>query len=96
MIMERFNGVFFIGDDMLRHVYAAFNVLLRKNLANGGMEPWRMTDAQKSSCRCENQLINPDCAQYIVSGSSIVEQHGSQGSPYSCQRTVNKALDCWS
>lgn len=90
MVFERFDGIFFIGDEMLKHVYAAFNILLRENIALGGLEQWRMDDKQRNVCRCNSQFTHTDCWQFIVSGSSTVEQHdreGSHSSPYHCQST---------
>ncbi|KAK5171604.1 hypothetical protein LTR04_001142 [Oleoguttula sp. CCFEE 6159] len=90
MILDRFDGVVFIGDDMLRHIYAAFNILLRENVALGGLEQWKMTDIERDSCRCDHQFVKPECSNFLVSSSEEVTKHGSEGahrSPFYCQRT---------
>lgn len=87
MILDRFDGVVFVGDDMLRHIYAAFNILLREDLALGGMEHWRMSAEQISCCRCDNQFTKSDCRSFMVESSDQVRKHNAEdrhGSPYAC------------
>ena len=89
MILERFDAVVFIGDDMVRHIYAAFNMLLRQNLATGGLKQWDMKESERDMCRCDSQLIKPECAKYIVTESEDVRKNdfgSGHPSPYYCSR----------
>ena len=123
MILERFDTIVFIGDDMLKNstwlfnshcalsscrvatqdpmfsnsylsggtdqlsVYAAFNMLLRENVDMGGLKQWEMDEAERDGCRCDNQIIKPECSQHVVTESSEVtakDGESSHKSPYSC------------
>lgn len=89
MILERFDAVVFIGDDTLKHVYAAFNMLLRENIATGGLKQWDLTESERASCRCDNQFMKPECSKHIVTDSQTVSNHDGSGghkSPYYCDR----------
>ncbi|KAF1989023.1 hypothetical protein K402DRAFT_391177, partial [Aulographum hederae CBS 113979] len=89
MILERVDGLIFIGDDMLRDIYAAFNMLLRQNLASGALAQWKMDEHQREICRCENQFANYRCSPFVVSTSLEVEERNLEGhheSPYLCHR----------
>jgi len=95
MILERFDGVVFVGDDLIAQLYAGFNILLRQNLALGALEQWRMTDKDREHCMCERQFINTDCSKYFTTASEQVAQHDSQGgnrSPYACNRMFSDHL----
>ncbi|MCJ1362936.1 hypothetical protein MMC16_002042 [Acarospora aff. strigata] len=90
MILDRFDGIVFIGDDVVKHLYSAFNILLRENVAQGGLKRWEMSESERNSCRCDNQFIKPECAKYAVTSSEEVDKNdGSSGhrSPYLCNRT---------
>ncbi|EON67751.1 hypothetical protein W97_07005 [Coniosporium apollinis CBS 100218] len=90
MILDRFDGVVFVGDDMLHHIYAAFNILLREDLALGGLEHWRMSGDELKVCRCDNQFTRAACKGFMVGSSEGVQKHntdGGRGSPYACNRT---------
>ena len=87
MILERFDGVVFIGDGLVRNIYVAFNSLLRQNLALGGLRQWDMDSAQSASCKCENQFIKPECSGFAVTSSEEVTANGPRrdhSSPYTC------------
>ncbi|KAL2040909.1 hypothetical protein N7G274_006367 [Stereocaulon virgatum] len=89
MILERFDAVVFIGDDMLKYIYAAFNMLLRENMARGGLKQWEMAESDRVTCRCENQLTRSDCSSHIVMESQAVTDHDETSghkSPYYCDR----------
>ncbi|KAK0514155.1 hypothetical protein JMJ35_003877 [Cladonia borealis] len=90
MILERFDAIIFIGDDTLKHIYAAFNILLRENLAIGGLKQWEMTETDRVLCRCENQFTRAECSAHILMDSQVVADNDpSSGhrSPYYCNRT---------
>lgn len=89
MILERFDGIVFVGDETLQHIYAAFNMLLRENIALGGLKQWEMKESERAECRCDNQLIKAECAKYWVMDNQAVRDHdGNSGhkSPYYCDR----------
>lgn len=93
MIMERFDAVVFIGDDPLQHVYAAFNMLIRENIALGSLKQWEMKENERAGCRCDNQLIKAECAKYTVMDSQAVRDHDGDSahkSPYYCDRELNR------
>ncbi|KAI9869407.1 MAG: hypothetical protein M1813_000196 [Trichoglossum hirsutum] len=62
MILERFDAIIFLGDNMVRSIYSAFNILLRENAALGALKQWEMSDAERSACRCDNQFAKGECA----------------------------------
>lgn len=99
MILDRFDGVVFIGDDMLHHIYAAFNILLREDLALGGLEHWRMSGEELKVCRCDNQFTRAACKGFMVGSSEGVQKHntdGGHGSPYACNSKCSvHALGRW-
>jgi len=94
MILDRFDAIVFIGDNMLQHVYTAFNILLRENIALGGLKQWEMSESQRSACRCDNQFIKSECSKYTITTSEQVDKNdGGSGhrSPYLCNRRSNNA-----
>lgn len=89
MILDRFDAVVFVGDSMLQNVYSAFNMLIRENIALGGLKQWNFQANERSSCRCDNQLIRKEClAQSVSSSAEVRENNGGSGhrSPYYCDR----------
>jgi len=89
MILDRFDGIVFVGDDMVASIYAAFNSLLRRNIKLGALEQWRMLDKELETCACDRQFSNPECTKYWVTSSDEVAKHDSEGgplSPYACNR----------
>lgn len=90
MILDRFDTIFFIGDHSLKHIYAAFNMLLRENLDMGGVKQWEMTESQRDGCRCDSQIVKEDCSRHIISSSEEVTNNDGSSqhrSPYYCQST---------
>jgi hypothetical protein len=88
MILERFNTIVFVGDELVHSVYTAFNILLREDLALGGLQQWIMSDQDRMICKCENQFLNQDCAGYPIKNRDEVKRNtGDQkGGPYFCTR----------
>jgi hypothetical protein len=88
MILERFNTIVFVGDELVHSVYTAFNILLREDLALGGLQQWIMSDQDRVICKCDNQFLNQDCAGYAIKDRDEVKKNtGDQkGSPYFCTR----------
>lgn len=94
MILERFDAIVFIGDDTLKHVYAAFNMLLRENIATGALKQWDMTETERLACRCDNQFIKPECSKHFITDSLTVSTNTESNihkSPYTCNRTPTPA-----
>ncbi|KAL3458248.1 hypothetical protein BJX64DRAFT_227574 [Aspergillus heterothallicus] len=91
-ILERFDGVAFIGDDSLADAYAGFNILLRKDLERGSVKEWELTSTLHASCRCESQFTSPTCSSArIFSSEELYSPHGIEGtgSPYSCSSRIS-------
>ncbi len=88
MILERFNMIVFVGDELVHSVYTAFNILLREDLALGGLQQWIMSDQDRMICKCDNQFLNQDCTGYAIKNRDEVKRDtGDQkGSPYFCTR----------
>jgi hypothetical protein len=96
MILERFDGVVFVGDGTLQSIYAGFNLLLRQDLGLGAMRQWEMAEEELKTCKCENQFVKESCAKYLVSTSQQVltnarnaKQHSAA---YACQRITHGFL----
>ncbi|KAK9475746.1 hypothetical protein V1514DRAFT_339171 [Lipomyces japonicus] len=101
LILDRFDAIVFIGEQrMTSHVYAAFNSILRKNLAWGGLKNWELSEQLRQRCRCESQYINPQCAggaagtgdHYIADSTEILDakEDGTKtGAPYVCNRVFH-------
>ena len=94
MILERFDAIIFIGDGMLGQIYAAFNMLLRENIAMGGLKQWEMKGDERVTCRCDNQNVRPECAKHaVLESQDVSENDGASGhkSPYYCDREPSQA-----
>lgn len=95
MILERFNSITFIGDYIAESIYAAFNILLREDLALGGLKEWSMSEEDLASCKCSNQFLNKDCLEYAVKSINDVKVNQAadqNGSPYFCQSKMDSPL----
>ena len=89
MILDRFDAVVFIGDHMLQNVYSGFNMLLRENIAMGGLKQWEMKESERVACRCDSQIIKEDCSRFSVTSNLEVREHdrgSGHRSPYYCDR----------
>ena len=89
MILDRFDGVVFIGDDLVAQIYAAFNIILRRDLTHGALQQWKLTPQQREACRCDYQYTKPECSQYFVTSNEDVgkaEGDPTYRSPYACSR----------
>jgi hypothetical protein len=95
MILERFDGVVFVGDETLQSIYAGFNILLRQDLGLGALQQWEMADEELKTCKCENQFVKESCAKYLVSISQqVLTNAGNAKRPaaYTCKRTSHGFL----
>jgi hypothetical protein len=89
MVLERFNAIVFVGDDISRSIYLALNILLREDLTFGGLH-LNMDDEAWMSCKCDNQFID-DCDIRGIQSSEEVKNFVEEeriGSPYYCSRTL--------
>jgi hypothetical protein len=88
MVLERFNAIVFVGDDITRSIYLAFNILLREDLEFGGLQGWNMNERDRASCRCDDQFLD-ECLVYGIKSNEEVKksvQGDHVGSPYFCER----------
>lgn len=88
MILERFNAIVFVGDDIAQSIYAAFNILLREDLALGSLQQWLMTDEERTKCKCDNQFINSECSRYAIKNRDDLKKNEvgeRRGNPYFCE-----------
>jgi hypothetical protein len=85
MILERFNAITFIGDNTAQSIYTAFNIILREDLAFGGLQQWLMNEQDRAACKCENQFLNGDCLGYALKSIEEVKKNRKE-SPYYCER----------
>lgn len=89
MILDRFDAVVFLGDGMLQNIYAGFNMLLRENIATGGLKQWKLKDNERMTCRCDNQIMKSECSAYNIKNSQEVRESDGEGghhSPFYCDR----------
>lgn len=89
MILERFDAIVFIGDDNLKLIYAAFNMLLRQDIATGGLDLGDLIEDDHAVCRCDNQYVRPECSDHLLTDSrtmSGVKETVGHHSPYYCDR----------
>ena len=98
MVLERFTALVFVGDDISRAIYLAFNILLREDLAFGGLQN-HLTDSERASCRCDNQFLD-ECEEVGIKSSDEelrrIERSRYVGSSYYCERRLlgTKPFDC--
>ena len=89
LILERFNSLAFIGDDIARSIYLAFNMLLREDLAYGGLKGSDvLNDQDRKTCKCDNQFLD-ECEVFGITSSDSLkkaEDPGQGGSSYYCDR----------
>ena len=95
MTLERFNSITFVGDYITESIYAAFNILLREDLAFGALKQWSMSEEDLASCKCNNQFLNRDCLGYVVKSIDDVKMNQAADqnrSPYFCQSEMTSPL----
>ncbi|OOF99616.1 hypothetical protein ASPCADRAFT_203388 [Aspergillus carbonarius ITEM 5010] len=94
-ILQKFDGIIFIGDDSLADVYAGFNILLREDLATGSLREWEINKDNDHSCRCDSQFTSASCLPLrITSSDDVYAQDGSKANrrPYACSSHVPHAF----
>lgn len=91
-MLERFDGVVFLGDDNLETIYSGLNILLRQDLALGALDQTSMDRTLQKVCRCNNQYFKADCQRYYLSNSGNVGQKLLAGASYFCNRVPHTLL----
>ncbi|EAW14051.1 uncharacterized protein ACLA_070840 [Aspergillus clavatus NRRL 1] len=94
-ILQRFDGIVFIGDESLAGAYAGFNILLRENLPSGSLRDWEMSNEYITQCKCDSQLNNPSCwPKRIRSSEEVFSQSdkSTSRSSYACSKHVPHAF----
>ena len=74
---------------MLKTIYAAFAMLLRENIGMGGLEQAEMKESEREGCRCDSQVIKPECSLHTTLESEAVggsDKDNSHQTPYYCNR----------
>jgi len=95
MILERFSALIFLGDDITKSIYTAFNILLRDDYALGGLQSWMMNTEERETCQCVAQFMNEECVGYAVRSSEdwLQSQSGHHdsdgGKAYFCSRMLH-------
>lgn len=93
MVLERFNAIVFLGDDIARTIYLGLNILLREDLAFGGIQGWSMNEQDRAACRCDDQFTE-DCVAYGIGSSEEVKRNAEKASSYYCERESFTTLPC--
>ncbi|KAK5073103.1 hypothetical protein LTR64_000488 [Lithohypha guttulata] len=91
-ILERVDGLIFVGDDTLQTIYSGFNILLRRDLALGALDLASMDKSLQEDCRCNNQFVRSDCQQHSLLESDRASQDDHVGSAYFCNRIKHAFL----
>ena len=86
-VLGRFSHVFILGDSMMRHLTNALYILLRGDMAYGGITDWDVQEVpgtdikSRENCACEMQFAIHDCSnlvikdyQWLVENSTSEEQ----------------------
>ena len=89
-ILSRFDHIYLIGDDMLRHLGQAFHVFMRGDLYDGGRATWR-DGIDEKDCHCRNVFNNPECIWW----SAVNTVPLLQGAPMSLKCKKRPALVSW-
>ncbi|KAL4801498.1 hypothetical protein BDV18DRAFT_167331 [Aspergillus unguis] len=89
-ILNRFDGISFVGDDSLADAYAGFNILLRQDLKLGSLKSWEMSGALDSDCGCDSQFTNRVCLSARIASSEelLRQKDGEPQSPYICSAKI--------
>lgn len=89
MILERFNAIILVGDDIAQSIYVAFNILLREDFALGGLQQWIMSDEDREKCKCDNQFLSLDCVKFAIKSFDEVRKNEGgdrKDTQYFCER----------
>lgn len=93
-ILERFDGVIFVGDDAVRTIYSGLVILLRQDLARGALTIEDMNTESKGKCRCQNQFAKQDCVKHsITSNHQLLEARRRGESSLLCNRIDHAYLE---
>lgn len=90
-ILQKFDGVVFVGDEALADVYAGFNILLRENLEIGSLKEWETSREHGHKCTCDSQFTSASCLPLRITSSDDVYElaHKETQSPYTCPNRIS-------
>ena len=93
-ILDRFDGLVFVGDSTLRTIYSGINILIRQDLAHGSLKAWELSEGEMAQCKCDNQFIKDSCTKHVATSSEEVihKVGGKYLNFYACQRTPHAFL----
>lgn len=83
-ILQKFDGVVFVGDESLADIYAGFNIILRQDLQTGSLRDWDMSPPQLEKCNCDAQFTSASCLPLRITSSDEVDRQKTLRSPYAC------------
>ncbi|KAL9083792.1 MAG: hypothetical protein Q9159_005580 [Coniocarpon cinnabarinum] len=89
-ILSRYDHIYLIGDDMLRHLGQALHVFMRGDLWDGGRATWR-EGTDDNDCHCHNVFDKPACIWW----SAVNTVPLLQNAPMSVQCKQRPALVSW-
>lgn len=106
MVLDRFNALVFVGDDMARRIYGAFNVLLREDLELGVIRMSAKGQPQlepQHGCRCEmifgvNKLghgsVSSCLALEVIRSNHLWPGGDGEGKYYCNSESFTECLPC--
>lgn len=74
-ILSSFERVALLGDSMIRHLFAAMNVMLRQDLGYGAVSSWSFNDEEKELCFCNNQVNVKSCSWQTVGDLDAIREN---------------------
>ncbi|ODM17718.1 hypothetical protein SI65_06506 [Aspergillus cristatus] len=94
-VLQKFDGIAFVGDDTLANVYAGFNLLLRENLAFGALKERDLSPEHRETCHCDSQFTSKSCWPLRITSSDQVPTKDDAAltrSPYVCSTSTPHAF----
>ncbi|GES57046.1 hypothetical protein ATEIFO6365_0001033300 [Aspergillus terreus] len=88
-ILQKFDGVVFVGDESLADIYAGFNIILRQDLQTGSLRDWDMSPPQLEKCNCDAQFTSASCLPLRITSSDEVVRQKTLRSPYARSAQVS-------
>lgn len=89
-ILGRFERVIVMGDSMMRHMFAALNVMTRKDLGYGAVSSWGFSDEDFEACFCIKQVDVKNCSMQTVGSTADVKEWDSKS--FKCKNDVFAAM----
>lgn len=93
MVLERFDGLVFVGDDNLQSIYNGFNILLRQDLIFGAMRVHELGGGLRTQCQCDAQFTTKACSShYVTTSQQVPKDVLAEDSVSLCHRTPHMFL----